>query len=95
LLVLQDQRAEVQYRYEGWVQMASRRPAPRVDLSGLASELNDEERTAGRWVFDGVDQITPKLHLKGSVSTSIPVDTIVTRVEHHLATGWPAWDPYD
>jgi len=95
LLVLQDQRAEVQYRYESWVQMASRRPAPRVDLSGLANELNDEERTAGRWVFDGVDQITPKLHLKGSVSTSIPIDTIVRRVEHQLATGRPAWNPYD
>jgi hypothetical protein len=95
LLVLQGQRAELQYRYEGWVQMASRRPAPRVDLSGLASELNGDEETAGRWVFDGVDQITPRLHLTGSAITSIPVDTIVKRVEHHLATGRPAWDPYD
>ena len=95
LLVLQRGRAELQYRYEGWVQMASRRPAPRVDLSALANELNHEESTEGRWVFDGVDQITPRLHLEGSSTTSIPLDTIVRRVEHHLQTGPPAWNPYD
>jgi hypothetical protein len=95
LLLLQGRRAELQYRYEGWVQLASRRPAPRVDLSDLANELNREESSGGRWVFDGVDQITPKLHLKGSDTTSVPADTIVRRVEHHLRTGRAAWDPYD
>jgi hypothetical protein len=95
LLVLQGCRVELQYRYESWVQMASRRPAPRVDLSGLAEELNREEGTEGRWIFDGVDQITPRLHLEGSSRTSIPLDTIVTRVEHQLRTGPPAWNPYD
>ena len=58
LLMLQGDRVELQYRYEGWVQMASRRPALRVDLSRLADELNLEETTGGRWVFDGVEQIT-------------------------------------
>jgi hypothetical protein len=95
LLLLQSRRVELQYRYESWVQFASRRPAPRVDLSELASELNREETTGGRWVFDGVDQITPKLHLDGSPATSIPVDAVVRRVEHHLRTGRSAWDPYD
>jgi hypothetical protein len=95
LLLIQGCRAEVQYRYEGWVQMASRRPAPRVDLSGLATELNREETTTGRWIFDGVDQITPKLHLEGNAVTSIPVEDIVKRVEHHLRTGPAAWNPYD
>jgi hypothetical protein len=75
--------------------MASRRPAPRVDLSGLATELNREETTTGRWIFDGVDQITPKLHLEGNAVTSIPVEDIVKRVEHHLRTGPAAWNPYD
>jgi hypothetical protein len=95
LMLLQGRRVEVQYRYESWVQLASRKPAPRVDLSKLASELNQEETTGGRWVFDGVDQITPKLHLEGSVTTSIPIDAIVRQVEHHLRTGPSAWDPYD
>src|SRR5262249_23166433 len=49
LLVLQGCRVELRYRYESWVQMASRRPAPRVDLSELANELNREESTQGRW----------------------------------------------
>ena len=94
LLMLQGDRVELQYRYESWVQLASRRPALRVDLSQLADELNLEETTGGRWVFDGVEQITPKLHLEGSVATSIPPDSIVSRVEHHLRSGPPAWNPY-
>ena len=95
LLILQGRRVELQYRYEGWVQMTSRRPALRVDLSELASELNQEEDAGGRWVFDGVDQITPRLHLEGCAETLIPVEAIVKRVEHHLRTGRPAWNPYD
>jgi hypothetical protein len=95
LLVLQGRRVELQYRYEGWVQMVSRMPAPRVDLSDLAKELNHEEGAERRWVFDGVDQITPRLHLEGGAETSIPVEAIVKRVEHHLRTGRPAWNPYD
>jgi hypothetical protein len=74
--------------------MASRRPALRVDLSGLANELNQEEKAAGRWVFDGVDQITPRLHLEGSSATSIPLDRIVSRIEYVLRTEPPAWNPY-
>src|SRR5262245_13199940 len=95
LLLLRGRRAELQYRYESWVQLASRRPAPRVDLSELASELNRDETTGGRWVFDGVEQITPRLHLEGNAQTSVPLDAIVKRVEHHLRAGRPAWDPYD
>lgn len=95
LFILQEHRAELCYRYEGWVQMVSRRPAPRVDLSALVTELNEQEQTAGRWVFDGVDQITPKLHLEGSPTTSISTEAIERRIEHHLRNGTPAWDPYD
>jgi hypothetical protein len=94
LLLLQSHRVELQYRYEGWVQMTSRRPALRVDLSELANELNQEERAPGRWVFDGVDQITPRLYFDGTSTTSIPLDWIVGRVEQVLRTGPPAWNPY-
>jgi hypothetical protein len=95
LLLIQGSRVELQYRYESWVQLASRRPAPRVDLSEFASELNREETTGGRWVFDGVDQITPRLHLEGSSATSVPPEAILRRLEHHLRSGRAAWDPYD
>lgn len=94
VLILQGDRIELQYRYETWVQLASRKPAPRVALTELAGELNRDETGGGRWTFDGVEQITPRLHLEGGVPTSLPVDEIVTRIEHHLRTGVPAWDPY-
>jgi len=94
LLLLQGKSVELQYRYEGWVQLTSRKVAPRVDLAPLAKELNKRERSKGRWVFDGVDRITPGLHLEGSDATSIPPETIVERVEESLRTGPPAWNPY-
>lgn len=95
LLIIRGRQVELQYRYEGWVQMMSRKPAPRVDLAKLAEELNHEEADGRRWVFDGVDQIMPRLYLEGNGCTSIPGEAIVKRVEHHLRTGRPAWNPYD
>lgn len=95
LLLLRPHQAELQYRYEGWVQLVSRRPALRVDLTNLAEELNQLEESNGRWVFDGVDQITPRLHLEGSPTTSIVPEIILHRVEEHLRRGAPAWNPYD
>ena len=93
IFLVQGNRVEFQYRYESWVQMISRRPQPRVDLSDLAAELNREEQTAGSWAFDGVDQITPR-HLEGSPETSISPDRILKLVEDGLRIGAPAWNPY-
>lgn len=95
ILLAQGQRVEFQFRYEGWVQLVSRRPLARVDLSGLAEELNAEESGGGTWKFDGVDEITPRLHLDGRHETSIPEDLIRRKIEQHLRTAPPAWDPYD
>ena len=95
VLILQGQHVEFQYRYESWVQLASRRPPARVDLGALAAELNQEESSGGRWMFEGVDRITPRLYLEGRPATSLSHETILYRLEQHLATGKPAWDPYD
>jgi hypothetical protein len=95
LLLVQGQHVEFQYRYESWVQLVSRRPLLRVDLKDFAGELNQEETSEGRWVFDGVDRITPRLHLEGGPTTSLSPDFILKRLEHHLATDPPAWNPYD
>jgi hypothetical protein len=95
LLLVQGERVELQYRYEGWVQLASRRPAARVDLAPLALGLNREETAGARWTFDRVDQITPRLRRGGNGVTSIPVAEVVSRIERHLREGQPAWDPYD
>jgi hypothetical protein len=55
-------------------------------------ESEDAKLTASEEL---IDRITPKLHLEGSEETSVPIDTIVKRIEHHLRTGRSAWDPYD
>ena len=69
--------------------------APRVDLSPLAAELNAEETPPGTWEFDGVEAITPSLQLRGiGGHLARPVDSIEARVEHHLRTGAPAWNPF-
>ena len=95
LLIVQAQRVEFQYRYESWVQLASRRPPARVDLSDLARDLNQEETSGGLWVFEGVERITPKLYLEGASKSSVPLATIQQRLEAFLSSGRPAWNPYD
>lgn len=95
MLLVRGRGAEFQYRYESWVQLASRRVPLRVDLSSLAEELNEMEGVEGRWVFDGVEQITPRLHREGSPASSIPPEVIQERLECHLSTGPAAWDPTD
>jgi hypothetical protein len=95
LLIVQGRRFEFQYRYESWVQFNSKRPEPRIDLTQLADDLNQNERSGGRWVFDGVDGITPKLRLEGAVESSFDESTFSGQLEHHLASGRPAWNPYD
>jgi hypothetical protein len=94
LILVQGRRLELRYRYESWVQLASRRPAARVDLTPLAEALNGLETSGGRWVFEGAGQITPSLFLDGRAETSIDPDTVIARAAHHLRTGRPAWDPY-
>jgi len=94
LLLVQGRRIELRYRYESWVQFASWRPPSRIALEPLAAELNELETPGGRWVFDGVNQITPSLVLEGRTGTSIEPDEVIARAEHHLRTGEPAWDPY-
>jgi len=88
---------EVRYRYESWVRLETRRPVPRVDLAGVATELSVMEGRGARWVFDGAGALTGALHLAGGgVSTLDPgdvVELVSTRLEI-LDAGPPAWDPY-
>lgn len=93
VLTMRGRSYELTYRYETWVQYRSRHPRARVDLSVLVDELNDLE-PEGRWVFDGVQALTPRLRLEGaSESTISPLD-FIEMVSRHLATASPAWDPY-
>ena len=92
LIVVHGGTVELRYRYEGWVRFASRPIAPRVDLTPLADELRAEEHD-GRWVFEGVDAITPRLHFDGA-NSDLSAESVVLRMEQALRTGAPAWNPY-
>ncbi len=94
LLLVHGPRVEFRYRYESWVQMASRRPALRVDLAALADELTREDAADGRWRFEGVEHIAPRMFREGSPSTLTPED-IRRRLEAALRAGTPAWNPYE
>lgn len=86
---------EFQYRYESWVKLASRRPALRVDLSGLASSLSDIETAGGEWVFEGVNEVAPRLRVRGSCQSSIDPDKFIALLSEWLTNQPAAWDPYN
>ncbi len=94
LLVMRGASYEFTYRYESWVQYCSRRPRPRVDLRPLADNLNGDETSGGRWIFEGVEALTPRLYLSGAEESSLSPATFRQRLDHHLAHDPPAWDPY-
>ena len=86
---------EMQYRYESWLQLASRKPLMRVDLESLAEQLCDMETAGGEWVFEGINEVAPRLYLKGSCRSSITADDFLQHLCAVLRTSPPAWDPYN
>ena len=95
LVWLKGDSIEFQYRYESWIQLASRRPLKRIDLGGLAAELNTRESGGGEWLFEGVDEVAPRLRHAGSCRSTVTADTFVALLCDWLRTRPPAWDPYD
>lgn len=91
---LKGSSVEVQYRYESWVQLASRRPALRVDLDGLAEQLSERETAGGEWTFEGVNEVAPRLLLSGSCRSSIATADFMALLTDWLQTQPAAWDPY-
>lgn len=86
---------EFQYRYESWIQLASRRPAQRIDLTGLAEQLGDLESGGGEWHFEGVNEVAPRLHHRGSCRSSIDAEAFMDLLCNWLRTQPAAWDPYN
>lgn len=85
---------ELRYRYETWVHYVSCRPRPRVDLADLAGALTADDGGAGRWVFDGVDSLSPALHHVGGSTTTVTDDEFVARVTDTLRAAASTWSPY-
>jgi len=94
LVLVQGGRIQFHYRYESWVQLATHRPLPRVDLTSLAAELSAKEPQDARWVFDGVEQITPSLRVAGDGVSALGEELFLQSLRAHLYDGKPAWDPY-
>ena len=91
---LRGRRYDVEQRYEGWVQMRSRRIRPRRDLVPLAARLQDEETGDATWSASSVGYIIPRLQLGEGQESSIAPDRFVELLTEHLRTAPPAWDPY-
>jgi hypothetical protein len=85
---------ELYYRYETWVQLASRRAPARVDLAALAEELTEREPAGGRWVFTGVAATVARLGPADGAGSDLAPEAVSALVRDALARGRPAWDPY-
>ena len=73
LTIVADELVAVRDRYESWVRFASRRVPPRVDLTALAERLTASDPLAGgRWRYEGVAAITPRLLRSGPGGGAMP-----------------------
>jgi hypothetical protein len=92
----------LRYRYETWVQFASRPVMPRVDLAPLLPRLQELEQGEGQWTFEGNDRTTPALQPLGpegqpvasSLSLEALLDEMVAYYEREQDTPDLQWNPY-
>jgi hypothetical protein len=84
ILAMRGRQYQLRYRYETWVKYVSAPTMERVDLAPLAEELSARE-DAGKWTFDGVENITPSLRLEGAEESGIPPDAFVETVGDYLS----------
>lgn len=92
----------LRYRYETWVQFASRPVKPRVDLAALLPRLQELERGGATWTFDGNEVTTPKLQPLGpdgepapsSLNLEMLLDELVAFYEEKQDDPALQWNPY-
>lgn len=84
ILLLQENNYELYYRYETWVQYHSRRTSPRIDVTQLAAELSKHESMDGKWIFSGINDMTPSLKLIGASISKIPAETFKHKIVSFL-----------
>ena len=101
LTVLPGGRYCLRYRYESWVQFASRAVMPRVDLTPLLPRLQAMEQENVQWVFEGNAAMTPSLQPLGDDSAPAPsslgrqvlVDELVNYFERAQNRADLLWNP--
>ncbi len=94
ILRVQGNHYEFEYRYESWVQLATRRVAKRVRLDGLAARLNELEDVPG-WVAEDPTGTAPRLYRPDGSPSMLPLDIFLLELEAALTSAPVAWDPYD
>lgn len=84
----------VELRYESVVQFVSRPILGRPDLGPLARRLNELEPGDGRWAFESIGALTPRLHRPDAEPSGLSPETFIDEVVRFLASAEPAWDPW-
>lgn len=92
----------LRYRYETWVQFASRPVMPRVDLTPLLPRLQELERGEARWTFEGIATTTPALQPLGpdgqpapsSLTLETLLDELMGYFEREQDNPDLQWDPF-
>lgn len=97
---------DLRYRYESWVQYASRPVMPRVDLAPIIARLQEVERAGSQapiqWAFDGNAVPTPVLRPVGpdgepapsSLGLEVLLDELVAFFEREQDNPALLWNPY-
>jgi hypothetical protein len=96
LLRVQGQHYEFEYRYESWLQIASRRVPLRVRLEGVVERLNALEADAPRWIADDpMTGIVPRLRRSDGSPSTLSLEAVVAELRSAFNSAPVAWDPYD
>jgi len=91
---LEERRFWVELRYESVVQFVSRPILGRPDLEPLAQRLNERESGGGKWEFESIGSLTPRLLLRDADESSLEPVTFVEELLTFLPSAEPAWDPW-
>jgi hypothetical protein len=98
IIYAQGKRYGLLYRFESWVQLVSRRPAPRIELAELAAALTASERDGATWSWgfpNNPNPPIPWLRTDDLAETTIDRDDFVARVRDFLSTSTSTIDQYD
>lgn len=92
----------LRYRYESWVQYASRPVMPRLDLAPLLPRLQQLETGNVTWTFAGIADVTPALQPlaadgqpgPSSLDLETLLDELIAFYEREQDNPALQWDPY-
>ena len=98
-LLLPEQRYRARYRYETWVELASQRPPPRIDLRPFADLLESFEGSPGEWIADDVSNAIHQLELRGgdgesSITPGLFVRLLAQHLHDNVTDEALLWSPY-